>query len=68
MKNSNDTSRDRPSDLPICNTAPYPLCYRGPHCNAVPKQNAQLYALASKITVILLEDVSYISAEATDII
>jgi len=27
-KNSNDTSWDRTSDLPICSTA---LCYRGPH-------------------------------------
>ena len=30
MKNSNDTNWDRTSDLPICSTAPYPLCYRGP--------------------------------------
>ena len=30
MKNSNDTTWNRTSDLPICNTAPYPLCYRGP--------------------------------------
>jgi len=30
MKNSNDTSWDRTSDLPICSTAPEPLCYRGP--------------------------------------
>ena len=30
MKNSNDTRWDRTSDLPICNKAPYPLCYRGP--------------------------------------
>ena len=30
MKNSNDTSWDRISDLPICSTAPLPLCYRGP--------------------------------------
>jgi len=30
MKNSNDTSWDRTSDLPICSTAPKPLCYRGP--------------------------------------
>ena len=29
MKNSNDTSCDRTSDLPICSTAPKPLCYRG---------------------------------------
>jgi len=28
---SNDTSWDRTSDLPICNTASWPLCYRGPH-------------------------------------
>ena len=27
---SNDTSWDRTSDLPICSTAPSPLCYRGP--------------------------------------
>ena len=25
-----DTSWDRTSDLPICSTAPWPLCYRGP--------------------------------------
>ena len=25
-----DTSWDRTSDLPICSTAPYPLCHRGP--------------------------------------
>ena len=30
MKNSNDTSWDRTSDLPICSSAPQPLCYRGP--------------------------------------
>ena len=30
MKNSSDTSWDRTSDLPICSTAPSPLCYRGP--------------------------------------
>jgi len=29
MKNSNDTSWDRTSDLQICSIAPYPLCYRG---------------------------------------
>ena len=27
---STDTSWDRTSDLPICSTAPQPLCYRGP--------------------------------------
>jgi len=27
---SNDTSWDRASDLPICSTVPWPLCYRGP--------------------------------------
>jgi len=27
---SNDISWDRTSDLPICNKAPQPLCYRGP--------------------------------------
>jgi len=26
---STDTSWDQTSDLPICSTAPYPLCYRG---------------------------------------
>ena len=26
---STDTSWDRTSDLPICSTVPYPLCYRG---------------------------------------
>ena len=26
MKNSNDTNWDRTSDLPICSTAPWPLC------------------------------------------
>jgi len=31
MKNSNDTNWDRTSNLPICSTAPQPLCYRGPH-------------------------------------
>ena len=30
MKNFSDTSWDRTNDLPICNTAPYPLSYRGP--------------------------------------
>ena len=30
MKNSNDTSWDRTSELPICSTAPYPLSYRDP--------------------------------------
>ena len=29
MKNSNDTIWNRTSDLPICSTAPYPLCQRG---------------------------------------
>jgi hypothetical protein len=29
MKNSNDTIWDRTSDLPICSTAPKPLCHRG---------------------------------------
>jgi len=29
MKNSNDTSWDRTSNLPICSTAPLPLCHRG---------------------------------------
>ena len=29
MKNANDTSWDRTSDLPICSTASQPLCYRG---------------------------------------
>ena len=27
---SNDTSWDRTCVLPICSTAPYPLCFRGP--------------------------------------
>ena len=27
---STDTGWNRTSDLPICNTAPWPLCYRGP--------------------------------------
>ena len=27
---STDTSWDRASDLPICSTTPWPLCYRGP--------------------------------------
>ena len=30
MKNSKYTSWDRTSDLPICSTAPWPLCRRGP--------------------------------------
>jgi len=30
MKNSNDTMCNRTSDLPICITAPSPLCHRGP--------------------------------------
>ena len=40
MKNSTDTSWDRTNDLPICSTAPYPLCYRGPTSKgkAVPLQ------------------------------
>ena len=28
-----DTGWDRTSDLPICSTVPYPLCYRGPLYN-----------------------------------
>ena len=31
MKNSNDTTWDRTSDLLICWAAPQRLCYRGPH-------------------------------------
>ena len=31
MKNSSDTIWNRTSDLPICSTAPWTLCYRGPH-------------------------------------
>ena len=38
MKTSSDTSRDRTSDLPICNTAPYPLCYRGHLQGKAPKE------------------------------
>ena len=38
MKNSNDTSWDRTSDLPICSTAPQPLCYRGPNIPLQPLQ------------------------------
>jgi hypothetical protein len=30
MKNSNDIRWDRTTVLPICSTAPEPLCYRGP--------------------------------------
>ena len=30
MKNSSDTIWNRTSDIPICSTAPSPLCYRGP--------------------------------------
>jgi len=33
MKNSNDTSWEGTSDLPICNTAPSPQCHHGPHRN-----------------------------------
>jgi len=33
MKNSNDTIWNRTGDLPICSTAPYLLCYRGPQSN-----------------------------------
>jgi len=29
MKNSNDIIWNRTSDLPICSTAPYPLCHSG---------------------------------------
>jgi len=35
LKNSNDTIWNRTSDLPICNTAPEPLSYRGPLPNHV---------------------------------
>jgi len=28
MKNSNDAMWNRTSDLPVCSTEPYPLCYR----------------------------------------
>jgi len=31
MKNSNNTSWDRNSDLPICSTVPEPLCYLDPN-------------------------------------
>ena len=37
MKNSNDTIWDRTSDLPICSTAPYPLCHHGPWNNVIQK-------------------------------
>ena len=30
MKNSNDTTWNRTTDLPICSTAPSPLCHSGP--------------------------------------
>ena len=33
MKNSDDTIWDRTNDLPICSTALYPLCHRGPSSN-----------------------------------
>ena len=35
MKNSNDTIWDRTIDLPICSTAPLPLCRRGPQTDVV---------------------------------
>jgi len=39
MKNSNDTSWDQTSYLPICSTAPSSLCSRGPHFNTVLQLN-----------------------------
>ena len=36
---STDTSWDRTSNLPICSTAPQPLCYRGPG-----REEVQLYS------------------------
>ena len=36
---STDTSWDWTSDLPICSTALYPLCYRGPLINSVGHRN-----------------------------
>ena len=43
MKNSNDTSWHRTSDLPICSTAPSPQCHRGP----------QHFTVYSSISVVL---------------
>jgi len=37
---SSDTSWDRASDLPICSTAPYPLCYSGPQFRNVYAENS----------------------------
>jgi len=36
MKNSHGTIWTRASDIPICSTAPLPLCYCGPHRDNVP--------------------------------
>ena len=40
-KNSNETSWDRTSDLPICSTAPSPLCHRGSNWTAADRKNTQ---------------------------
>jgi len=47
MTNSNDTTWDRKSDLPICSTAPSPLCYYGPLTQHVIERNIQgrIYAM-----------------------
>ena len=53
---SNDTSWDRTSDLPICSTAPKPLCYRGPltsqvHGLNINKTKLEISSLLGYLTV-----------------
>ena len=45
MKNSNDTSWDRTSDLPICSTEPCPLCHRGPKPKLYPGRDKEANGL-----------------------
>ena len=49
LKNSNDTIQDRTSDLPICSTAPQPLCHRGTPAN----KNDDYYNYDDKVTLTL---------------
>jgi len=50
MKNSNITIRNRTSDLPICSTAPSPLCYRGPQGSHVPLVKFHMAPIFSSLT------------------
>jgi hypothetical protein len=43
IKNSDDTSWDPTTDLPICSTTPQPLCHRGPQLS-----NLEMYFASSR--------------------